>query len=120
VKQSRIDSFMEALTNTIIGLLVSTVANATLTPAVLGRPITLIENVVLSAGFTAISIARSYILRRLFNGRPVWQAIKKFATKPGRGNAIFGYNHPGDAPPDLTWPTLPPIKGTEGSFIKGH
>jgi hypothetical protein len=74
--QSRTDSFMEALTNTAIGLAVSTVANMTLTPWVLGRPISLHENVALSAGFTLISIARSYLLRRAFNGKSVWQAIK--------------------------------------------
>lgn len=74
--QSRVDSFMEALTNTVIGLLVSTVANMTLTPWVMGRPISMSENVLLSLGFTVISIGRSYILRRTFNGKSVWQAIK--------------------------------------------
>ena len=81
--QTRTDSFMEALTNTLIGLAVSTVANWTLTPWVLGRAISLHENVALSAGFTAISIARSYILRRAFNGKSVWQTIKShFTPKP--------------------------------------
>lgn len=75
--QTRIDSFMEAVTNTVIGLAVSTVANMTLTPWVLGHPISVAENVLLSAGFTAISIGRSYLLRRWFNGRSVWQAIKE-------------------------------------------
>jgi hypothetical protein len=74
--QTRTDSFMEAATNTAIGLAVSTVANATLTPWVLGHPISVHENVVLSAGFTVISIGRSYLLRRAFNGKSVWQAIK--------------------------------------------
>lgn len=75
--QTRIDSFMEAATNTAIGLVVSTIANATLTPLVLGHPISLLENVGLSVGFTVISILRSYWLRRLFNGRSVWSAIKE-------------------------------------------
>jgi hypothetical protein len=74
--QSRIDSFMEAVTNTAIGLIISTVANWTLTPAVLGHTITLAQNVALSAGFTVISIVRSFTLRRAFNGRTVWQAIR--------------------------------------------
>ena len=74
---------MEALTNTLIGLVVSTIANWTLTPAVLGRPITLHENVMLSLGFTIISIARSYILRRAFDGRQPWEVIKAALTRKG-------------------------------------
>lgn len=98
MKQTRIDSLMEAVTNTSIGLVVSTIANATLTPAVLGHPITVAENVILSAGFTAISIARSYTLRRVFNGRTVWAAIK----------ARFGR------------PSPPPEAPTEGTLLKGY
>lgn len=74
--QSRIDSFMEAVTNTLIGLVVSTIANWTVTPAVLGHPITLAQNFALSAAFTVISIVRSYTLRRAFNGRTAWQALR--------------------------------------------
>jgi hypothetical protein len=74
--QSRVDSFMEAVTNTAIGLFISTIANWTVTPWVLGRPITLHENVVLSGAFTLISIARSYLLRRAFDGRTPWQALR--------------------------------------------
>jgi hypothetical protein len=34
------------------------------------------QNVVLAAIFTVISIARSYTLRRVFNGRTPWQALR--------------------------------------------
>lgn len=78
--QSRVDSFMEALTNTVIGLVISTVANYFVIPAVLSVHMSHAQNVALAGIFTVISIARSYILRRAFNGKSVWQAIKgKFA-----------------------------------------
>lgn len=74
--QSRFDSLMEALTNIVIGLVISTVANHWVLPAILGVRMTLGQNVAISVIFTAISLIRSYTLRRLFNGRSVWQALK--------------------------------------------
>jgi uncharacterized membrane protein YraQ (UPF0718 family) len=74
--QSRIDSFMEALMNTLIGLLVSTIANFFVIPAVLGVHMSHAQNIALALIFTVISIARSYLLRRAFNGRSVWEAMK--------------------------------------------
>jgi uncharacterized membrane protein YraQ (UPF0718 family) len=76
MNQSKIDSFMEALTNTLIGLLISTIANFFVIPAVLGVTMSHTQNIVLALIFTVISIARSYVLRRAFNGKSVWTAIK--------------------------------------------
>ncbi|HEY0623167.1 DUF7220 family protein [Sphingomonas sp.] len=78
--QSRLDSFMEALTNTLIGLIVSTIANFFVIPLVLGVHMTHGQNIVLALIFTVISIARSYILRRAFNGRSVWLSVKLGAS----------------------------------------
>jgi hypothetical protein len=74
------DSFMEALVNTIIGLLISVVANHVLFAAVLGIPLTLALNVGIAVFFTVISIARSYLLRRLFNGRSAWAALRSYVA----------------------------------------
>lgn len=74
--QSRLDSLMESLTNIVIGLIISTIANQLILPAILGITITFGENVLIGAIFTAISLVRSYSIRRAFNGRPVWQALK--------------------------------------------
>lgn len=76
MSQSRTDSFMEAVVNIAIGLVISTVANHFVLPAVLNVHMTLGQNVVISVIFTVISLARSYTIRRLFNGRSVWAAIK--------------------------------------------
>lgn len=80
--QSRIDSLMETVTNTFIGLVISTIANHIVLPLTLGVTPTFGANVVISIIFTAISIARSYTLRRLFNGKTAWQALKHWATRP--------------------------------------
>lgn len=74
--QTRTDSFMEALTNTSIGLVISTIANYFVIPYVLGVHMSHAQNIALATIFTVISIARSYLLRRAFDGKSVWQAIK--------------------------------------------
>ena len=74
-KQSITDSILEALTNIAIGALVALVAQLWWFP-VLGKQFTLIENLYTTAFFTLVSFVRSFCLRRLFNGRSVYQSIK--------------------------------------------
>lgn len=71
MKQSRTDSVMEALTNIAIGLAVSFAANMILLPWFLGVSISASTNIAIGAAYTAVSLARSYAIRRLFNGRTV-------------------------------------------------
>ena len=75
-RQSRADSFMEAMTNIAVGLAVSQAANLIVLPVVLGVEVSQGEALWLGVIYTAISLVRSYVLRRAFNGRSVWQAIK--------------------------------------------
>jgi hypothetical protein len=75
-KQSRADRFMEALTNIAIGLTISTAANQVFIPLATGHPLTLRSNVALGVIYTIISLVRSYLIRRAFNGQSVWMAIK--------------------------------------------
>lgn len=77
MKQSRIDSLMESLTNIFVGLFVSTIANWIILPAVLGVSMTLGENLLIGLFFTVVSITRSYVIRRAFNGRSVWKAVSE-------------------------------------------
>lgn len=65
MKQSRLMSFTESLINIAVGLFVAMVANAVILP-LLGFPISLQQNLIIAAFMTAISIARSFALRRLF------------------------------------------------------
>lgn len=75
MKQSRIDSVMESLVNILIGTVIYTVVNHTLLAWVLGITISVGKSLWISLLFTAISLARSYAIRRAFNGRSIWQAI---------------------------------------------
>jgi hypothetical protein len=68
VSQTRLGSFLEALVNTFIGLVVSLVSTIILMPLV-GIESTMSQNVQLTVYFTFVSIARSYLLRRYFNAR---------------------------------------------------
>jgi uncharacterized membrane protein (DUF106 family) len=66
VKQSRRHSFFEACANTVIGLIISFVAQAVLFKAY-GIKASTDTQVWLVFWFTLVSIARSYVLRRFFN-----------------------------------------------------
>lgn len=65
--QTRLESLIEACINVFIGFGISTVANAILLPAV-GIPVTLGQNLLIGAGMTVISVARTYIIRRYAQG----------------------------------------------------
>lgn len=76
MKQRRIDSLMESVVNVIIGLVISTIANWLILPPLLGVELDLGTNVLIGVIFTIISIARSYTLRRLFNGKSIWMEFQ--------------------------------------------
>lgn len=65
MKQSRAMSFAESAINIAVGLGVAMIANAVILPA-LGFPISLAQNAIIAAFMTAVSLVRSYALRRLF------------------------------------------------------
>jgi hypothetical protein len=66
---------MESLVNIAIGLVISMTANAVLIPMITGHPLPLAENGGLALAYTVISLVRSYVIRRAFNGRSVWAAL---------------------------------------------
>lgn len=68
MNQTRLGSLIEALMNVAIGLCVSVIANALVFPRFGFHP-SISENVTISIIYTAISIARQYVLRRWFNAR---------------------------------------------------
>lgn len=74
--QTRIDSMMEAVTNTAIGFIISLITWQ-LVATMFGIPMPLSENLQITAIFTVVSVIRQYILRRSFDGRTPWQALRK-------------------------------------------
>ena len=65
MNQSRRMSFVEAITNTLVGFLLALVVQILAFPVV-GLTLGPGENIGIAALFTAVSIARSYVLRRFF------------------------------------------------------
>ena len=65
MKQSRAMSLVEAVTNVVVGYGVAVVTQILIFP-IFGLHTTLAQNLKMGAVFTVVSIARSYILRRVF------------------------------------------------------
>ena len=66
--QSKKQSFIESLTSTMIGIIIGIVLNLTILP-VFGYPVSLVDSLWISLIFTAISVVRSYAVRRIFNSK---------------------------------------------------
>lgn len=68
MSQSKATSLLEAVVNTIVGLVVAMIATAAICKAY-SIPMTWENNFIITFWMTVISIARSYLLRRLFNAQ---------------------------------------------------
>lgn len=67
MKQTRLMSLVESIANVIIGYGVAVATQILIFPA-FGLHTTLTQNLKMGLIFTGISIARSYVLRRVFEG----------------------------------------------------
>lgn len=79
MKQTKVMSLVEVLTNTAIGFCIAFVANAAFMKLV-GVEASAAQNFALTVLMTVVSIVRSYTVRRVFNGawkRP--QAEQRFS-----------------------------------------
>ena len=65
MKQSRAMSLVESLANVAVGYGVAVVTQILIFP-IFGLHTTLVQNLMMGAIFTVVSIGRSYALRRLF------------------------------------------------------
>ena len=73
--QTRLGSFVEAWINVLIGFSINFGANMVFLP-MFGFHITASQNLTLGCIYTVISVARSYAIRRWFNGYIVRTAAK--------------------------------------------
>ena len=64
--QTKLQSLLEAIVNIAIGMAVAFGAQLIVFPA-LGIPVRFDQNVMITVAFTAVSLARQYCLRRVFN-----------------------------------------------------
>ena len=72
--QTKKHSFIESLTNVFIGYLVALLSQLIIFP-VFGIYVPLSDNILIGLWFTLISICRSYIIRRYYNGKITKEAI---------------------------------------------
>lgn len=73
--QSRKDSMLEAITNIVIGAGVAFLSQIIWFPLI-GKEFTMVDNLMTTAFFTIVSFARSYYIRRIFNGKSIYLTIK--------------------------------------------
>jgi divalent metal cation (Fe/Co/Zn/Cd) transporter len=66
VSQSRRHSLIETVTGVAVGFVVSVTASFVVYPA-FGHSFTLSQNIGITIIFTVLSIARGYVVRRVFN-----------------------------------------------------
>ena len=68
MNQSRLSSAIEAVANVVIGFSINFIANMVILPLV-GFHITASQNLFIGVLYTAVSLTRSYMIRRWFNAR---------------------------------------------------
>ena len=78
MSQSRLGSFVEACINVLIGFWINFFANLLILPLI-GFQITIGQNLFIGVLYTLISVARSYAIRRWFNGLIV-KAARRIAA----------------------------------------
>ena len=79
MKQSRLMSLVESLANVLVGYGVAVVTQMLVFP-LFGLAVTVTENLLIGLIFTAVSIVRSYALRRGFEALRVRQSANDSST----------------------------------------
>ena len=74
-KQSRALSFLEATTNVVVGYLLAVIVQMLAFP-LFGLMVTLTDSLAIGAIFTVVSLARSFLLRRLFEEIRTREALR--------------------------------------------
>ena len=68
MKQSKKHSALESITNVVVGLLISIIAQMIIYP-ILNISVTFNHNLIITFVFFVLSFARGYIIRRIFNNK---------------------------------------------------
>ena len=79
MKQSRLMSLVESLANVLVGYVVAVATQMAVFP-LFGLAVTVTENLLIGLIFTAVSIVRSYALRRGFEALRVRQSAMASST----------------------------------------
>ena len=79
MKQSRLMSLVESLANVLVGYVVAVITQMAVFP-LFGLAVTISDNLLIGLIFTAVSILRSYALRRGFEALRVRQSARDSST----------------------------------------
>lgn len=74
--QHKADSVIEAVVNQFVGFVVALATYMWIINPVFGLNSSVTESAGITLVFTCTSIIRSYIIRRMFNGKTVYQGLK--------------------------------------------
>lgn len=80
MNQTRIESLLEACVNTFIGFWLSFMVWQWIVAPLMGIPVTIASNLIITGIFTAVSVARGYVMRRFFNAG-LHKAIHNFVRR---------------------------------------
>lgn len=80
MNQTRLGSLIEAAINVVVGFSINFAANFVVLP-LFGWHVTVADNLILGGIYTAISVARSYVIRRWFNARLHAAAMRLVGAK---------------------------------------
>lgn len=80
MEQSKLSSLVEASMNIVIGFVIALLSQIVVFPVVGIHGVPLSTNLEIGAYFTAISLVRSYVIRRWFNARLRYAAQSIAAT----------------------------------------
>jgi hypothetical protein len=86
MKQSRRMSLVEAIANVAVGYAIAVLTQILVFP-LFGLQVSLSDNLAIGAAFTAISLTRSYMLRRLFEA---FRGREVYRFRPDRTVVRFG------------------------------
>ena len=84
MRQTKTESFIESILNTASGFGVSLLFWTYVVVPVWNLPVTMSQNLVITAWFTALSVGRAFVWRRLFNAgthRRVHAFLRRFYDK---------------------------------------
>jgi hypothetical protein len=88
MKQSRRMSLVEAIANVAVGYAIAVLTQILVFP-IFGLQVSLSANLAIGAAFTAISLTRSYVLRRLFETLRSREAETSTAGQVARRHRLF-------------------------------
>jgi len=81
-KQHKMDSLMESICNVAVGFFISWAVWAWIVAPLFKLPTSTSMGFLVTCVFTVTSLIRQYVIRRLFNGKTIWETIRAKTARP--------------------------------------